>query len=182
MALIPQHAHDFCRQGLYYRLNVFPVEVPPMRARREDIPTLATHFLGLFCVRLNCLDVQLTSDDVELLQHYDWPGNVRELQHVLKRAVILAQGSRLPLDLALPQAGPQSFFSQTATAAFKEATSSTGILRYADLKRLEYENILTALEQAYWKVYGAGGAADLLNINPTTLASRMKALGIRRAR
>ena len=168
------------RQDLYYRLSVFPVEMPPLRERKEDIPALTAHFLRLLCARFNRPEVHLTSDDIGLLHRYDWPGNIRELQHVLERAVILAQGPHLRLDLALAQAGLPSSFSQTATAALKEATSSTGILRYADLKRLEYENILTALEQARWKVYGAGGAAELLDINPTTLASRMKALGIRR--
>jgi len=168
------------RQDLYYRLSVFPVELPPLRARTDDIPALAAHFLELLCARFTRPAVHLTSDDLELLQRYPWPGNIRELQHVLERAVILAHGPHLRLDLALAQAGVPSAFAPPAPVALKEATSSSGILRYADLKRLEYENILTALEQARWKVYGAGGAAELLDINPTTLASRMKALGIRR--
>jgi transcriptional regulator with GAF, ATPase, and Fis domain len=170
------------RQDLYYRLNVFPVEVPPLREHKEDIPALTVHFLHLSCARLKRPEVRLTNEDVELLTRYDWPGNVRELQHVLERAVILAQGPRLRLDLALAQGVPQSSCWTEATNALREAPPLLGVLRHAELKRREGENILAALEQARWKVYGTGGAAELLGIKPTTLESRMKALGIRRAR
>jgi transcriptional regulator with GAF, ATPase, and Fis domain len=170
------------RQDLYYRLGIFPIEVPPLRERKDDLPALATHFLRRSCTRLQRPEVRLTNDDVELLARYDWPGNVRELQHVIERAVILAQGIHLRLDLALTQGTSRSSYSLVLSRETKEEATPLSVLRHADLKRRECENILAALEQVRWKVYGAGGAAELLGLNPTTLASRMKALGIRRAR
>jgi hypothetical protein len=97
------------RQDLYYRLSVFPIELPPLRERREDIGALAAHLFGLACARLKRPEMRLTNQDVAILKRYDWPGNVRELQHVIERAIILGQG-RPRLDLALPgrQAGSES--------------------------------------------------------------------------
>jgi len=169
------------RADLYYRLSVFPVGVPPLRERKEDIPLLATHFVQLFCTRLHRDDVNLTSDDIRLLNQYDWPGNVRELQHVLERALIHARGPRLRVDLALTQGAAPSSYPLVLSRETQEVAPPPRVLPHADLKRREQENILAALEQARWKVYGAGGAAELLGLHPTTLASRMKALGLRRA-
>ena len=168
------------RQDLYYRLSVFPIELPPLRERREDIAALAAHLLRLACVRLKHADMRLRSQDVAILKRYDWPGNVRELQHVIERAVILGQGGRLRLDLALPprQLGSESIKQRQAPVV--EPRPSAVVVPEAQMRRRERENVLGALEQAHWRVYGPGGAAELLGINATTLASRMKALGIRR--
>ena len=168
------------RQDLYYRLSVFPIELPPLRERREDIPALAAHLLRLACARLKRPGMRLTSQDLAALERYDWPGNVRELQHVIERAIILGQGGRLRFDTALPrrQLGSESA-KQRQTAIVGPRPTAT-VVPEAEVRRRERENVLAALEQARWKVYGPGGAAELLGIKATTLASRMRALGIER--
>ena len=90
------------RQNLYYRLNVFPLEVAPLRSRKEDIPLLATHFVKLFAEKMNCQEAHLTQRNVIDLQNYDWPGNIRELQNVIERAVIIAQCGKLQFNLSSP--------------------------------------------------------------------------------
>lgn len=168
------------RRDLYYRLSVFPVTLPPLRERKEDLPALAAHFVRLACGRANRPDIKLTKDDLELLKGYDWPGNIRELQNAIERAVILAKGTRLRLDLAPTQAESQAG-SDAATGPSVVQMSRPGIMRLSDIERLERENIIAALEHARWKVSGAGGAAELVGINPNTLSSRMKTLGIKRS-
>jgi transcriptional regulator with GAF, ATPase, and Fis domain len=166
------------RPDLYYRLSVFPVEIPPLRDRREDIGLLAAHFINRSCSRLNCAETRLTDQIVRQLEDYDWPGNIRELQNVIERAVILSGGGPLKLDRTVLD----SAHSESARAALpKETAQATGeILTMAELKRLERENIIRALERTGYKIYGPGGAAELLQVRPTTLASRMKALKINR--
>jgi len=168
------------RQDLYYRLSVFPIELPSLRERPEDIGALAAHFLRLACSRLKRPDIRLTSQDVATLRQYDWPGNVRELQHVIERAVILAQGGRLRLDPALARrhSGPPS--ATPRQAAIVQSRPTAAVEPEAEMRGRERENVLAALDQARWKVYGPGGAAELLGIRPTTLGSRIRALGIRR--
>jgi transcriptional regulator with GAF, ATPase, and Fis domain len=168
------------RQDLYYRLSVFPIELPPLRERREDIGVLATHLLRLACARLKRPEMRSKSRDVAILEHHDWPGNVRELQHVIERAVILAQGGRLRLDLALPRRQLGSESAKERQAPIVESRPSAAVVPEAEVRRRERENVLGALEQAHWKVYGPGGAAELLGVKATTLASRMRALGIKR--
>lgn len=160
------------RQDLYYRLSVFPVELPPLRKRTEDIPLLAEHFLALLCRKLGRAKPRLTLATVQTLQKYPWPGNVRELQHVIERAVITAEGGRLGVELpnAPPPAGRVAPTPDPATSR---------ILTDAELRQLEADNIRAALTQAKGKVSGAGGAAELLGMKPTTLASRIKSLGVR---
>lgn len=165
------------RQDLYYRLSVFPVEVPPLRERKEDIPLLSAHFAARSCQRLSCADVRLTRADIERLQAYDWPGNIRELQNVIERAVILSQGKNLSFDLPAPKAGGSH---PSAGAAKRSPQTQERVLTADELRRLERDNIVSALQQAGQKVYGPGGAAELLRIKPTTLMSRIKALGIQR--
>jgi transcriptional regulator with GAF, ATPase, and Fis domain len=162
------------RQDLYYRLSVFPIEIPPLRQRSEDIPALADHFVSHFRSRLNRPEIRLTKADTEALKRYDWPGNVRELQNVIERAMILSTGTRLRLDIALTQTRSDK------QAELPVNSSSAKIMRGGDLKRIERESIVTALERAHWRISGAGGAAELLAINPNTLASRMRSLGIKR--
>jgi transcriptional regulator with GAF, ATPase, and Fis domain len=158
------------RQDLYYRLSVFPVELPPLRKRSEDIALLAEHFLAQSARRLGRPRPRLTLANVQQLQRYDWPGNVRELQHVIERAVITAHGARLAIDLPAHAADPPATPMPAADT----------VLTDAEVRRLEADNIRAALRQARGKVSGTGGAAELLGIKPTTLASRIKALGLSR--
>jgi transcriptional regulator with GAF, ATPase, and Fis domain len=156
------------RRDLYYRLSVFPVELPPLRQRTEDVPLLAEHFLAQSARKLGRPRPRLTLANVQQLQRYHWPGNVRELQHVIERAVITADGGRLTIELPAAPTEP-------ATAPVPAADR---VLTDAEVRRLEAENIRAALRQAKGKVSGRGGAAELLGVKPTTLASRMKALGL----
>lgn len=169
------------RQDLYYRISVFPMELPPLRQRKEDIPALATRFASLSCERLSRPEMRLTDGDLEILRRYDWPGNIRELQNVIERAVILAKGPRLRLDLALAHTDSYDATGADAAKISKESKAQSKIMRPDALTRIERENILAALEHARWKISGAGGAAELLGVNPSTLASRMRSLGIRRS-
>ena len=165
------------RRDLYYRLSLFPIEVPPLRDRKDDIPLLAAHFLRLASQRLNRPAPGLTASDLEMLQQYDWPGNVRELAHVMERAVILTDGRELRVRQALALARPRPGRPGAATGSRtgKPAAAVTD----AEMRRLEQENIQLAMDQAGGKIYGRGGAAELLGLKPTTLTYRMKTLGIR---
>ncbi len=159
------------RQDLFYRLSVFPMELPPLRRRVEDIPLLAEHFLNRFARQLGRACPRLTLANVQELQRYDWPGNIRELQHALERATIVATDGRLRFD----------FPTATSRQPAKTSKSSTDarILTDAELREFEADNIRAALLKCQGKVYGANGAAELLGLKPTTLNSRIKALGIR---
>ncbi len=163
------HAGKF-RSDLYYRLGVFPIEVPPLRSRREDVVPLAKHFLTLRCRELGRPEPELTLEQCRLLTQYDWPGNVRELSHVLERAVILTRGPVLNLEGAL----------NVSARPPAEAPDSGIILKEADLRSLERRNLVSALEKAEWRISGATGAAELLGIHPSTLRDRMKALGVQK--
>jgi transcriptional regulator with GAF, ATPase, and Fis domain len=163
------------RQDLYYRLSLFPIELPPLRQRKGDVPLLAAHFLRLASRRLARPTPGLTEADLEILQHYDWPGNVRELAHVIERAVILGDGQRLPVAQAMALARPRSGLD-----AAPAMPGTTRVVTAAEMRRLELENIQRAIECASGRIYGPGGAAELLGLKPTTLAYRMKALGISR--
>jgi transcriptional regulator with GAF, ATPase, and Fis domain len=165
------------RQDLYFRLNVFPITVPPLRERVEDIPLLVHHFLTLACRRLNCPFLQLTQRHLQLLQSYSWPGNVRELQNVMERAVITSRGGPLRLDLVLGDTESQA---KRQPSAETRESSEADFVTEAERKREEQANILAALERTRWKIYGSGGAAELLGMKPTTLASRIKKMGIKR--
>ena len=153
------------RQDLFYRLNVFPIEVPPLRKRKEDIALLAEEFLSHAGRRFNRHDCELSQGNVLALQAYDWPGNVRELMNVIERAVITARSGRLRFDL------PKS---QRAGRTESTSAGSGAIVPHSEIKRIEKENILAALDRTSWRVHGPGGAAELLGMRPTTLASRIK--------
>jgi PAS domain S-box-containing protein len=164
------------RQDLYYRLSVFPIRVPPLRERREDIDLLAQAFAVRAARRCGKRLGPLSAEDLGRLRAYPWPGNVRELENVIERAVITAtDGGRLDLDRALPPA-PAS--DDTARRA---GSDDTIIRTAAEFEQLERANLLRALESARWRIAGPGGAAELLAVNPSTLRSRMKALGIERS-
>ena len=161
------------REDLYYRLNVFPIEVLPLRKRREDISLLAAHFLELTAKKLNHPKPKLSQANMNQLQTYDWPGNVRELQNLIERAVITSQSGRLLFDLP---AGKSS--QQTPIPTPKNQESGKRVLTFEEIKQLDRNNILAALEQTGGKVFGKGGAAELLNTRPTTLTSRIKRMGL----
>ena len=162
------------REDLFYRLNVFPLELPPLRARKDDIPQLATHTIARMSKRHGMPAPPLTREDSDWLQRYDWPGNIRELQNVIERAVILSKGGRLRLDVALPNlAGAPG-----QTPSPSDSRSDGGVLTDRECRDRERANVIKALDRADGRIYGRGGAAELLGLNPTTLASRLRALKI----
>jgi PAS domain S-box-containing protein len=160
------------RQDLFYRLSVFPIEIPPLRNRREDIAPLTDHFVEQSARRMGLPVPRISQSEINKLMEYGWPGNVRELQNAVERAVIISQGGPLQFDLPdLMQGGP---------ANSTTATSKGPVLTQEQLKRQERENIAAALKQTGGKVFGPNGAAELLGMKPTTLASRIAALGLNR--
>lgn len=161
------------RQDLYYRLNVFPIRLPPLRERGDDVVRLAGAFAQRFAKQMGRTIAPFTPDCIRRLLAYTWPGNVRELQNVIERAVITATDGRLNLERALPEAAP------SGPVASSERPASDGAIRTAkELEEFERLNILRALQSSDWKVSGERGAARLLGMNASTLSSRMKALGI----
>ena len=161
------------REDLYYRLSVFPITLPPLRSRDGDIALLAEEFSRAFAVRLGRSIEPLSPAMVSRLEEYAWPGNVRELKNVIERAVITAHDGKLNLERALPLGGSQP--------PARDANGGVpGLMTADDLERLERSNIRRALERSGWQVAGDSGAARLLGMAPSTLASRMKALGVRR--
>ncbi len=167
------------REDLYYRLNVFPVDLPPLRDRREDIAPLAIAFVKAIAQRLGRQVEPLSAESQQRLMAYGWPGNVRELRNVIERAVITSRDGHLNLDRALPDGG-SAISSDTEPASPTRRKSSTGIVQVHELQELERTNIVRALEASGWRVAGRTGAAALLGINPSTLNSRMRALKIQR--
>ncbi len=168
------------REDLYYRLNVFPIHVMPVRERMDDIPLLAKHFVELSTKELRCPKPRLTRAGVSKLQNYDWPGNVRELRNVIERAVILARGGSLDFDLPIAAQAPPLPRPASPRANGEDGPHQLEILTEAELQRRERDNLLAALEQANWKIKGRDGASELLGVKPTTLLSRMKKWGLER--
>ncbi len=160
------------REDLYFRLNVFPLEVAPLRDRKEDIPLLASHFLQCAIIDLKRDPLKLSQAAVDRLQSYDWPGNVRELQNVIERAAITSPGDTLRLDLVAATIAPPRIVAHTDTIA------NDGVLTEAQMIELDKKNLQTALDRTGWKIYGSGGTAELLGLRPTTLASRIKKYGL----
>lgn len=161
------------RQDLFYRLSVFPIEVPPLRECRDDIPALVEHFLAQSARRMNRPATQITDAALSQLTAYDWPGNVRELQNSVERAVILSRGGPLRFDLTGSDA-------TAAPLAHAETAPRPALLTRNELKRQERDGIAAALKQTGGKIFGPGGAAELLGMKPTTLASRISALRLNR--
>ncbi|WP_454870246.1 sigma 54-interacting transcriptional regulator [Pseudomonas lini] len=157
------------REDLFFRLNVFPVHSPSLRERRSDIPLLASHFLQLIGVRLNMPGHRLSKGDMTRLQAYDWPGNIRELQNVIERALITATGAELNIDLP------------NAAVSVEVVQVNSRIMTEQELRTLERDNVCAAMAACGGKLFGKDGAAELLGIKPTTLASRLKKLGIHQA-
>jgi PAS domain S-box-containing protein len=159
------------RQDLFYRLSVFPIEVPPLRERRDDIPPLAAHFARQSARRMNRPEPRITQTGLTQLSAYDWPGNVRELQNAIERAVILSREGPLRFELAGSDAAD-------APRPQPHSTSGPDPLTRDELRRQGREAIVAALRQTGGKVFGPRGAAQLLGMKPTTLTSRIKALGL----
>lgn len=156
------------RLDLFYRLAVFPVEVPPLRERLDDVPMLATHFIRQACTRFNLPEPRVSQRELESLQTYRWPGNVRELQNVVERAVILARGGPLSFGLPVNQAVPVA----------APLPVQNGIVTDRELRIKERANLVEALRRTDGRVSGTDGAAELLGLRPSTLSSRVKAFGI----
>jgi PAS domain S-box-containing protein len=172
------------REDLYYRLNVFPIAVPPLRERNGDIALLAETFLERFARKMGRSLDPLTEVQKARLCAYSWPGNVRELQNVLERAVIVARGGRIDLTRVLPHEdleakGRSGAGGPTHASPFLRHPPSE-ILTDDEMKAFERHNLIRALEACDWRVAGDEGAARRLGLPPSTLSSRMRAMGIRR--
>lgn len=167
------------RQDLYFRLNVFPIHSVPLRERPGDIAPLAAEFVKRACVRAKKTGVKLTRGDLRSLLAYDWPGNVRELENVIERGVILGHGGRLRLEL--PGTQKSRLLPSPQHDPGQEEAPAEAVLTESQRRQRDRENILAALDACNGKVFGKGGAAELMGVPPTTLSSRMKVLGITRA-
>ncbi|MDH4251031.1 MAG: sigma 54-interacting transcriptional regulator [Nitrospira sp.] len=163
------------REDLFYRLNVFPLRLPPLRERGDDMVCLALVFTQRFAAKLGRSITPLNAEDIGRLKSYGWPGNVRELQNVVERVVITAINGRLNLERALPEPMAQP------SLAGRIGEPVPGMICTAkELEELERSNILRALDATKWKVSGENGAAKLLGINASTLSSRMRAFKIQK--
>jgi len=163
------------REDLFYRLSVFPVDVPPLRDRADDVMQLAKHFLEQTCNDFGRPLMTLTRAQADHLRGYGWPGNVRELKNVIERAVILSPGNVLRLDLSMPNL---SVAEQVTVAAQPPAEDK--VLTEKEMQEYRKQNIEAALEMRSWRVSGPDGAAELLGVKPTTLADRIRAHGIKK--
>ncbi len=167
--LVKQMEEGQFRTDLYYRLNIFPITLPPLRDRREDIPLLAAHFVHRFSKKAGKVINNISSKALQQLMNYSWPGNIRELEHVLERSILMASGDTvkeiyLPMKKAVTDAVPLE------SEAFKIQT----------IKEHEKEYILKVLKYVKGRITGRDGAAELLGVPPSTLNSRIKKLGIRK--
>jgi formate hydrogenlyase transcriptional activator len=172
------------RADLYYRLNVLPIILPPLRQRRSDIPLLTAFFVERFARQLGKQIAGVAQESMETLSRYDWPGNIRELQNVIERAVVLSRGPvlRLGPDLLPVTAEP------SPKGEFTGEIPSNGTERAGDalsgqfsLEEVEKRHILQILKQTDWVIEGQNGAAKILDVHPNTLRSRMKKLGLGRS-
>jgi transcriptional regulator with PAS, ATPase and Fis domain len=153
------------REDLYYRLNVFPITIPPLRARKEDIPLLVNFFVAKFNKKIGKQIETISKEALKALENYDWPGNVRELESVIERATIISQGTSLQI--------LDHFESPLQADGTTDSDSKT-------LADLEHDHILQVLQKTNWRVEGKNGAAAILDINPSTLRARMRKFGINR--
>ncbi|HYV10462.1 MAG TPA: sigma 54-interacting transcriptional regulator [Pyrinomonadaceae bacterium] len=165
---------DF-RSDLYYRLNIFPITLPPLRERKEDIPILVTHLVRQLSQKLGKTIDTISQDTMTKLRNYPWPGNVRELRNVIERAVIISPGSQLRL---IDDLDSQALELDLQEEAILNSVFQVG----GTLEQTEHNLIVQTLKKVHWKVEGPGGAAELLNIHPSTLRSRMRKLRIERPR
>ena len=164
------------RQDLFYRLSVFPIDVPPLRQRNVDIIPLAMHFIRQICKEFGKQPLLLTQQHADTLLAHHWPGNVRELKNVIERAVILSPGDRLRLDLAMPGSGNDQAPTPTSIHPGGDFLTET------EFRAFEKENMLRALKASGWRISGSMGAAEQLGVKPSTLAYRMSVFGIEKPR
>ena len=164
------------REDLYYRLNVVPMRIAPLRERKEDILLLAMHFVELSVRELGCPKPRLTRAGIEILQGYNWPGNVRELRNVIERAAILAGGAALEFDLPVIGSAPDL----TSAALSDRDETGRGYVTDVEIRRRERQNLFAVLQKTGWKIKGINGAAELLGVKPTTLISRIGKMGLKR--
>ena len=162
------------REDLFYRLSVFPIEMLPLRERKDDIPILAKHFLEVACKRFSRSRLHLTANQLRQLQNYDWPGNVREMQNVIERAVITSHVGSLRLDI--PSAESRSAAPATTRSKSRDDAE---VISDREMTRRMRDNMIAALKRSGGRIYGPGGAADLLGIRPSTFSSRVKKLGLK---
>ncbi|MGA7394555.1 MAG: sigma 54-interacting transcriptional regulator [Terrimicrobiaceae bacterium] len=166
------------REDLYYRLNVFPIRLPSLRERGEDIFLLAEAFGRRFAERMGRRFDELTEEDKRQLKSYSWPGNVRELQNVIERALILCSGRKLDLSRAMPRLdGGEDFGAVPVDSGHSQPGK---VLNSIEFEEFEKRNLLRALETCGWKISGVGSVSALMGLPPSTISSRIKALGIRR--
>ena len=156
--------NNLFRSDLYYRLDVFPIELPPLRARCDDIEPLVMHYVDVFARRMGKTIERIPDETLAAFKAYPWPGNIRELQNLIERAVILSNDGVLPNPLVLT-----------------EAAAANGVLGYTTLRECEHSLILQTLEAVGWVIGGPNGAAARLGVKRTTLIAKMKKLGISRA-
>lgn len=165
------------RADLYYRLNVLPIVLPPLRQRRSDIPLLTSFFVERYSRQLGKQIMGVAHDTMEILSHYDWPGNIRELQNVIERAVVLSRGSVLRLGRnLLPLSGEAPIDDETVVSFSGQSSNAES----HSLEQVEKHHILEVLTQTKWVIEGTNGAARILDLHPNTPRSRMKKLGLDR--
>lgn len=172
------------RSDLYYRLNVFPIHIPALRERREDVPHLVRYFVQKFSRRLNKAVAYIPADAMDALANYSWPGNIRELENFIERAVLLSPGKELRVPLAELQSTAFANHGENSSAGADPSSSfaalATPTSSISTLEEAERQHILRALRQTGWRIAGPKGAAALLGMKRTTLQARMRKLAIRR--
>jgi transcriptional regulator with GAF, ATPase, and Fis domain len=166
------------REDLFYRLNVFPVRLPPLRARTEDIPLLAWAFVKEFGRSMGKTISVIPRETMEALKRHPWPGNIRELRNVIERAMIVTQGRALEVELPFLSTAASSAPASSQSSEFGPQPSADG----GTLDETQRRHILAVLQKTGWRVSGKNGAAEILGLKPTTLESRMARLGIKRQR
>jgi len=154
------------RLDLYYRLNVFPIELPALRYRKEDIPALTAHFIAKYGNKSSSPVTAISEDALAELQKFNWPGNIRELEHLIERTILLTEGEIIN-EIVIPH--------QSVATAIDSDTGS----KIKTMEEMERDHILNVLKMCNGKIFGAGGAAEILNIPSTTLNSKIKKLGIK---
>ena len=160
------------REDLFYRLNVYPIKIPALRERGNDTCLIAQKLINVFATKLNKKSIQLSETDREVFNNYAWPGNVRELQNLVERAMILSQDGKVNWQEIIP--------NSLVNKKIEVKEKADKILLAKEITEIERDNIIKALRRTNWKVSGKNGAASLLQIPPTTLASKIKALNIKR--